>query len=105
MSPGGKAPTVVFKCSTEIYAAPGRNRVSVVITTITEEVGDQPTKFEALKVEIGKVVCDILLESTQRRFKADIDAGKLHQFNKAFGELVLECGTVLNRVTEKGNQL
>lgn len=106
MSPGGRAPTAVFKCAASVKSLPqSKSRVVVTITTITEEFGEQPTKFEHLKVEIGRGVCEILVESQKRRFKADIAANQFDRMNEALGALIVECGTVIERITEKGNQL
>lgn len=106
----------VDKCSIDKVSAKRPGRVLLTILTITEErqvEGEPlatPTKFEIVMVELSSAIYDILRETQERRFFGDgtinhiHDPASLTKMNKALAELVIECGYITSRQTEKGMQ-
>ena len=88
------------------------------IMTTTEELQSPPechlphtpTKFEVVEVRINPAIYEILRDSQTRRFFNDHSISSPHDpvaltaMNKALAELVIECGEVHRRITEKGEQ-
>lgn len=92
------------------------SRTNVTIMTVSEELHEegkeaQPTIWEVLEVNIATSVYDILRDAQRARFvtghkrSKDFDKEVLLPMNKALAALVIECGDILKRVTERGNQL